>query len=98
MIFEPHLFSRTKFLLTEFAECFAGADEVVITPIYPAREEFDPSISSEMVVERITNTKAQYEDSFQSAADYINHKASKGDIIISAGAGNITNITKLLLG
>ncbi|HYC34723.1 MAG TPA: UDP-N-acetylmuramate--L-alanine ligase [Candidatus Paceibacterota bacterium] len=97
MIFEPHLFSRTKLLLNEFAECFKDVDEVVLTPIYPAREEFDPSISSEMLAGKISNTKAQYEDSFQSASDYVTNKAKKGDIILVTGAGDITNITKLLL-
>lgn len=97
VIFEPHLFSRTKLLLDEFATSFKEADEVVVLPIYPSREAFDPSISSEMLVERITNTKASYEDSPQSAVDYITTQAKEGDIIITMGAGNVTNIFKLLV-
>jgi len=98
VIFEPHLFSRTKLLLNDFAECFKGADEVVITPIYPAREVYDATISSEMLVEKIQNTKAQYEDSYQSASDYITNKAKKGDVIVVMGAGNITKVAGLLTG
>lgn len=97
VIFEPHLFSRTKLLLDEFTESFGEADEVVITPIYPAREEFDPSISSEMLVGRVNNTKARYEDSYQSAIDYINEIAQKGDIVMVLGAGKVTEVSKGLV-
>jgi len=53
VVFQPHLFSRTKLLLNEFATAFTDADEVILTPIFPAREAFDPTISSEILAERI---------------------------------------------
>ncbi len=53
VVFQPHLFSRTKLLLNEFATSFSDADEVILTPIFPAREVFDPSISSEILAEEI---------------------------------------------
>lgn len=53
VVFQPHLFSRTKLLLNEFAESFGEADEVILAPIFPAREAFDPTISSEMLAEAI---------------------------------------------
>ena len=56
VVFQPHLFSRTKLLLNEFATAFNDADEVILTPIFPAREPFDPSISSEILAERIRNS------------------------------------------
>jgi len=53
VVFQPHLFSRTKLLLNEFATAFSDADEVILAPIFPAREVFDPTISSEILAERI---------------------------------------------
>ncbi len=97
VIFEPHLFSRTKLLFTDFVESFKDATEVVILPIYPAREAFDPSISSQMLVEGITNTKAVYEDSPQSAVDYVTQRAQKGDLVITMGAGGVTKISEVLV-
>ncbi len=58
VVFQPHLFSRTKLLLNEFAGAFADADEVILAPIFPAREVFDPTISSEILAEEIKK-KAQ---------------------------------------
>jgi UDP-N-acetylmuramate--alanine ligase len=53
VVFQPHLFSRTKLLLNEFAKSFGDADEVILTPIFPAREAFDPTISSEILADKI---------------------------------------------
>jgi len=53
VVFQPHLFSRTKLLLKEFATAFVDADEVILAPIFPAREVFDPTISSEILAEEI---------------------------------------------
>ena len=53
VVFQPHLFSRTKLLLNDFATAFSDADEILLAPIFPAREPFDASISSEILAERI---------------------------------------------
>lgn len=53
VVFQPHLFSRTKLLLKEFSESFGDADEVILAPIFPAREKLDPTISSEILAEEI---------------------------------------------
>ncbi len=53
VVFQPHLFSRTKLLLNDFATAFTDADEVILAPIFPAREKFDPTISSEILAEEI---------------------------------------------
>jgi UDP-N-acetylmuramate--alanine ligase len=53
VVFQPHLFSRTKLLLNDFATAFSAADEIVLAPIFPAREVFDPTISSEILAEEI---------------------------------------------
>ncbi|HVB19781.1 MAG TPA: Mur ligase family protein, partial [Candidatus Paceibacterota bacterium] len=81
--FHPHLYSRTKDLLDEFATAFANADKVLVAPIYPAREVDDGSISSEILAERIraTGTVAialDFED-IQKALDNV----EEGDTIMT---------------
>jgi UDP-N-acetylmuramate--alanine ligase len=94
--FQPHLFSRTKELLGGFAECFANADEAIILPIYPAREEFDPTISSEMLVARIKNTKAIYAKDFYAAAEMLG-KFDNDTLIILSGAGDIDKLAPMII-
>jgi UDP-N-acetylmuramate--alanine ligase len=64
VVFQPHLFSRTKLLLNNFATAFNLADEVVVTDIYAAREKDDHTINAEDVVKKIRllggRTKVRY--------------------------------------
>lgn len=59
VVFQPHLFSRTKLLLNEFAKSFSQADEVLLAPIFPAREAFDPTISSEILAKEIIKSERE---------------------------------------
>jgi UDP-N-acetylmuramate--alanine ligase len=93
VFFQPHLFSRTKSLLNEFATAFGDVDEVHILPIYPARESFDPSITSEMLVEKIHNTSSHYIPTFIEAEEKIQTYGSD-TVLITMGAGDIYKINK----
>src|SRR3989344_3929193 len=95
VVFQPHLFSRTKELFGGFAECFANADEAIILPIYPAREEFDPSISSEMLASKIKNTKASYSPDFFSGTTIL-EKFGDDTVIILSGAGDIDKLAPMI--
>lgn len=57
VIFQPHLFSRTKDFQTGFAESLSLADEIILLDIYPAREEPLPGITSEIIFEKITKSQ-----------------------------------------
>jgi UDP-N-acetylmuramate--alanine ligase len=57
VIFQPHLYTRTRDFAPGFAAALSLADEVILLPIYPAREEPIPGVSSEMILEQVTNTK-----------------------------------------
>ena len=91
--FHPHLYSRTKDLLDEFAVAFSDADKVLIAPIYAAREVDDGSISSEILAERIraTGTEAVAVDSF-GAIEQALGEAGPGDAIMTMGAGDIYKV------
>ncbi len=90
VVFQPHLFSRTKLLLNEFAKSFNDADEIILTPIFPAREAFDPTISSEMLADKIREVdKKEVKNfpDFKSIVEYLKVSLKENDILITMGAG-----------
>ncbi len=102
MVFQPHLFSRTKLLLNDFAKCFSEVDELLILPIYYAREVDDGSISSEILADKInenTHNAKSFSD-FESVEKYLENRISKmgeKDIIVTMGAGEAFKIGDYLL-
>lgn len=93
VFFQPHLFSRTKSLLKEFSKSFSAANETYILPIYASREEFDPTITSEMLVDSISDNTAFFIKNFDDARAKI-QEFDENTVIITMGAGNIYNILK----
>lgn len=96
--FHPHLYSRTRDLLDEFAVAFVDADKVFIAPIYAAREVDDGSISSEILAERIraTGVDAVALPSFD-AIEQALAEAGPGDAIMTMGAGDIYKVADTLV-
>jgi UDP-N-acetylmuramate--alanine ligase len=96
--FHPHLFSRTRDLLDEFATAFVDADQVYIAPIYAAREVDDGSISSAMLAERIcaTGVEATALDTFD-AIEKVLAEVESGDTIMTMGAGDIYKVADALV-
>jgi len=90
VLFQPHLYSRTKALFDDFAKSFKLADQVLLLPIYFAREDPDPSISSEKLAEaiKLTGDKAEAFLSFELAEEYVRGlDLGKNDIFVTMGAG-----------
>jgi UDP-N-acetylmuramate--alanine ligase len=95
--FQPHLYSRTKILLNDFSKAFKDADEVLIAPIYAAREKLDPTITSEILAKKIKNTKALAFNDFGEIEEYLSKKLKNGNVLITVGAGDIYKIGENLL-
>ncbi len=100
VVFHPHLFSRTRDLLDEFANAFAGADDVIIAPIYAAREQDDGTISNRTLAERIQahGVDAHAMDSFDEIAAYLEEYPDAGDAVMTMGAGDIYKVADLIAG
>lgn len=94
-VFQPHLYSRTKLLLEDFAQAFGDADLVVLAPIYAAREKFDPEIDSEILAEKIG---ARALPDFESIENFLKKELKDGDILITMGAGDVYKVGEELLG
>ena len=89
VIFQPHLYTRTRDFADGFAEALSLADEVILLPIYPAREDPIPGVTSEMILERVTSAKKiiySKENLIKSI------KLSNFDVLLTAGAGDIANL------
>lgn len=92
--FQPHTFSRTKELLTDFSHAFKYADVVLLMDIYAAREKDDGTISSRDIEKLINkeNKKAFYTQNLEKTAQKIKEIIEPGDIVLSIGAGTITHL------
>jgi UDP-N-acetylmuramate--alanine ligase len=88
VLFQPHLFSRTREFAAEFAEALTAADTVRVLDIYPAREDPMPGVTSELVTTHLP--EGSYARDAQRAVRELAEAADAGDIILTVGAGDVT--------
>jgi UDP-N-acetylmuramate--alanine ligase len=100
VIFQPHLFSRTKDFAKDFAESLDMANEVLLLPIYPARELPMEGVSSELILKKMDNKNASVVTKEQ-LIEYIGgnflktvNESFNGQLLITAGAGNIDQLVQ----
>jgi UDP-N-acetylmuramate--alanine ligase len=101
VVFQPHLYSRTKALFDDFTKAFSQADKVILLPIYFAREKPDESISSGKLAEAIcpNGVKAMAFTDFKLAEEYLkSQKFREKDIFITMGAGEAYKVTDQVFG
>jgi UDP-N-acetylmuramate--alanine ligase len=97
VIFQPHLYTRTRDLAEGFAEVLGLADEVILLPIYPARELPIRGVSSDMILEKMKNGDRQGKNVMTNTEllrwiknDYLENVDTEfGQVLITAGAGDI---------
>lgn len=93
--FHPHLYSRTKSFLDEFAGALSSADFSIIAPIFAAREKADPSVSHTMLAERVRDMDGESvaAESFDEVRDIL-EKEGPDTVIITMGAGDIYKVAE----
>jgi UDP-N-acetylmuramate--alanine ligase len=91
IIFQPHLYSRTRDLVDGFAENLDLADEVILLPVYPARELPIEGVNSEMILNKMKNKNKSVLDKNE-VLDWI--KNNKTELLITAGAGDIDTLVE----
>lgn len=94
VLFQPHLYSRTENFASEFAHALDGADDVIVTAIYAAREE-PRELTSRIVTDRMV--RGQYIADRDEAARVIAARALPGDLVITMGAGDITEAADVVV-
>ena len=100
VLFQPHRYSRTQALATQFGTCFDGAHRVFLTDVYAAGEKPIPGVDSERIVERVQKegrTSAEHVHTYQDGVRRIAEEARAGDMVITMGAGDVTKAADLLL-
>jgi len=98
VLFQPHLYSRTRTFATEFGAAFDLADVVVVTDVYAAREDPDPSVTGALIVDRVpTPGKARFVPDRIDAARAVAAAARPGDLVLTVGAGDVTALGAVVL-
>ncbi|MGB8225870.1 MAG: UDP-N-acetylmuramate--L-alanine ligase [Sedimentisphaerales bacterium] len=96
-VFQPHQYSRTRFLLNDFAESFKLADMTIVPDIYFVRdtEKSKNEVNSQMLADAIKQkgSHALFIDSFEKICDFLKDNVKSGDILISMGAGDVWKVT-----
>lgn len=98
-VFQPHRYSRTKFLYKEFGKAFGPADEIIINDIYAACEQPIEGVSANLIVDEIEKNVGRpvhYIPTLEDTVEYLAEHVQPGDIVLTMGAGNVWTVgTKL---
>ena len=101
VVFQPHRYSRTADLMDEFSSAFGAADIVMVLPIYAASEEPIPGVTAEGLAERIKievgGPRVEFAPDFAAAVSAITAAAQEGDLILTLGAGSVSQLAPQIL-
>ncbi|MGH3563589.1 MAG: glutamate ligase domain-containing protein, partial [Mycobacterium sp.] len=89
VVFQPHLYSRTRAFASQFGRALDAADEVFVLDVYGAREQPLPGVSGASVVEHVS-APVHYVPDFSAVAEAVAAVAGPGDVIVTMGAGDVT--------
>ena len=99
VVFQPHTYSRTKNHLTDFAESLKDFDNIILLDIYAAREKNTFNISSKDLSNELLNKfgkESLYMPNFDEVVSYLKEHVESDDLVLTLGAGTVTEISKLL--
>jgi UDP-N-acetylmuramate--alanine ligase len=90
--FQPHLYSRTRDFAPEFGDALADADVVFLADIYPAREQPIPGVSADLIANAMGagRERLRWRGSRRELADALAREAREGDVVLTMGAGDVT--------
>jgi UDP-N-acetylmuramate--alanine ligase len=93
-IFQPHLYSRTRFFADEFGAALGLADEAIVLDVYGAREDPEPGVSGAMVATRVPlpPERVSYAPDRATVPTLVAERARPGDIVLTMGAGDVTEL------
>ena len=98
VLFQPHLYSRTRYLAGEIAEALTGADDVAVTDVYAAREEPVAGVSGKLVVEGLADRGRvpAWTPTVEAGVDHVLRVIRPGDVVLTVGAGDVDRAPALL--
>ena len=95
-IFQPHLYSRTQDFYREFAESLSLFDEVILTDIYPAREEPIPGVTSELIYDNLDPQVKKRLIRKEETLAFVESKKEELEVLVTLGAGDIENYAQAI--
>jgi UDP-N-acetylmuramate--alanine ligase len=96
-LFQPHTYSRTRYLLEGFRTCFEGVDELLIAETYAAREEPEAGMDGRQLAEAIEQPRARFVATFEEAAETATALLRPGDVFFTIGAGDVDQVGPMVL-
>lgn len=98
-VFQPHTYSRTKNLLEDFAKVLMNFDNVIITDIYAAREKNTYNVSSRDLADKLRSLggNVNYISDFNDIVNYLKENVGDNDVVLTIGAGTVTEIGTMLI-
>ncbi|GAA2579566.1 UDP-N-acetylmuramate--L-alanine ligase [Actinomadura fulvescens] len=97
-VFQPHLYSRTRFFAAEFGAALGLADVAVVLDVYGAREDPEPGVTGRLVADAVpAGTETVYAPVWDEVAATVTALARPGDVVITLGAGDVTRLGPMIL-
>ena len=101
VLFQPHLYSRTRHLARELAAALTQADTVAVADVYPAREEPVQGVTGKLVVDALTELRpgmpVAWTPAIEDGARFLAARVRSGDRLVTIGAGDVDRAAGLLL-
>ncbi len=97
VLFQPHTYTRTSYLLEDFRDCFGDADALYLAETYAAREDPAQGMDAETLAGEITHPQAVYAGSVAEAASVVAKVLTEGDVFFTVGAGDVEEAGPLVL-
>ena len=98
VLFQPHLYSRTRHLAREFADALAGADDVTVVDVYPAREDPIDGVTGKLIVDALSDrgVLAAWTPAIEQGVARLERRAHDGDVLLVLGAGDVDRAVGML--
>ena len=101
VLFQPHLFSRTRYLAHELGQALAQADAVAVADVYPAREQPVEGVTGKLVVDAVVDARpgmsVAWTPKIEDGVRFLARRARPGDVVVTIGAGDVDRAVPLLL-
>jgi UDP-N-acetylmuramate--alanine ligase len=101
VLFQPHLYSRTRHLARELARALSAADAVAVTDVYAAREEPMKGVTGKLVVEALAEARpgmpVAWTPRLEDGVRFLAGRARRGDVVLTLGAGDVDRGADLLV-
>jgi UDP-N-acetylmuramate--alanine ligase len=97
VLFQPHLFSRTRHLAQEFGVALSSADVVAVADVYRAREQPIDGVTGKLIVDDIRGARVGWMPSAERGARWLASLAANGDVVVTVGAGDVDEAVPVLL-